>query len=209
LGIHDLWLFIVAGLVLNITPGPDMALIMARSTQEGVRAGVAAALGIGTGALVHIAASAIGISAILLASAAAFTALKVLGALYLIAIGVRMLWGSERAAAARRSERTAETPLGTVFAQGFLTNILNPKVAIFFLAFLPQFIDAGSPSKVQAFITLGLCFDILGTLWNLAVAWSCARLAAATWFPRLQAWLERALGVAFVALGVRLAVSER
>jgi len=208
LGIHDLWLFIVAGLVLNITPGPDMALILARSTQGGARSGIAAALGIGTGALVHIAASAIGISAILLASAAAFTALKVLGALYLIAIGLRMLWGPARTAAAG-SQRTAGPPLCTVFAQGFLTNVLNPKVAIFFLAFLPQFIDAGSPSKVAAFITLGLCFDILGTMWNLTVAWSCARLAAATWFPRFQAWLERALGIVFVVVGVRLALAER
>src|SRR5262249_9338040 len=158
-GIHDLWLFLIAGLLLNITPGPDMALVIARSTQQGTRTGVAAALGIGAGALVHITAAAIGISAILVASAWAFTLLKWIGALYLVFIGLRMIRGSFKPAGSRELRRNSlVTNLPGVFLQGFLTNILNPKVAIFFLAFLPQFIDVNSPSKVADFIILGLLF---------------------------------------------------
>jgi threonine/homoserine/homoserine lactone efflux protein len=99
--------------------------------------------------------------------------------------------------------------LGQVFLQGVLTNALNPKVAVFFLAFLPQFVDADAPSKVAAFIVLGLLFDAVGTAWNLAVAWAAGVFAASSAYGRLAAWLERAIGALFVAVGIRLALAER
>jgi threonine/homoserine/homoserine lactone efflux protein len=210
LGIHDLWLFIAGGILLIVTPGPDMALIAARSTQHGTRAGVAAALGVGVGAFVHIAAAAIGVSAVLMASAWAFTAIKWLGAAYLIYIGIRMIFGSfEAALPAELPARTTTADLSGVFLQGFLCNVLNPKVAVFFLAFLPQFIDAEAPSKVLAFVTLGLMLDVAGTAWNLGVAWVAGRVGALSRLGRFRSWLERIIGALFVAIGVRLALAER
>jgi threonine/homoserine/homoserine lactone efflux protein len=210
LDIHDLWLFIAGGILLNITPGPDMALVIARSTQHGTRAGVAAALGIGAGAFVHIAAAAIGVSAVLATSAWAFTTLKWAGALYLLYVGFRLIWDSFGASPQKKApDRTPATTLRAIFVQGFLTNVLNPKVAVFFMAFLPQFIDADSPSKVLAFVTLGLLFDLTGTTWNLAVAWMAGRAGALSAFGRITAWLERLVGALLVGVGVRLALAER
>src|ERR1700730_11227999 len=177
LGIHDLWLFLVAGLLLNITPGPDMALIIARSTQQGTHVGVAAALGVGGGAFVHITTAAIGLSAILVTSVFAFTILKWVGALYLIYLGVQMLRATFGVTTERFGvELSSSVTVRQAFMQGILTNVLNPKVAVFFLAFLPQFVDPDAPSKIFAFVTLGLLFDVVGTVWNLAVAWIAGRL---------------------------------
>jgi threonine/homoserine/homoserine lactone efflux protein len=180
-----------------------------RSTQQGTRAGVAAALGIAAGAGVHIAAAAVGVSAIITASAWAFTTLKWLGALYLGYIGVRMLWDSFASHAPSPPRRMLKgTNFRGIFLQGFLTNALNPKVALFFLAFLPQFIDAGAPSKAAAFVLLGLLFDTTGTIWNLAIAWSFGKFGASAWLYRLRPSLDRAVGGLFVALGIKLAFAE-
>lgn len=209
MGIHDLWLFLMAGLLLNITPGPDLALIIARSTQQGPRAGIVAALGVGVGAFVHIAAAAIGISALLVTSALAFTALKWAGALYLTYLGLQLLRSSfPNKTPLQAMAPLAATGLRQIFVQGALTNVLNPKVAIFFLAFLPQFVSTDAPSKVAAFIALGLLFDAVGTVWNVAVAWFAGRLAASSGSARLRAWLARATGVIFVGVGVKLALTE-
>jgi RhtB (resistance to homoserine/threonine) family protein len=209
-GIHDLWLFLMAGVLLNITPGPDMALIIARSTRQGTRAGIVAALGIGAGTFIHIAAAAIGISALIVTSALAFTVLKWVGALYLIYLGIQMLRSSfqlkEPVAAPQFLPALA---LRQVFLQGVLTNVLNPKVAMFFLAFLPQFVDVDAQSKIAAFVTLGLLFDAVGTAWNIVVAWFAGKLAATSSFGRLKVWLERTIGALFVGVGVRLALAER
>jgi len=232
LGIHDFWIFVLAGLLLNITPGPDIAYIVARSAQLGWRGGATAALAIAAGCLVHIAAAALGVSAIIAASALAFSVLKWVGALYLIYVGARMLLTGAQAALVPRtrsshqrsprgfanfgigtlaSDRSgpAPAPLRAVFWQGFLTNALNPKVALFFLAFLPQFIDPDAPAKVLAFATLGLVFNLNGTLWNLMVAWFSARLAATPAFGGARAWVQRAIGGALIGLGARLAWTER
>jgi len=211
LGIHDLWLFLAAGLLLNVTPGPDIAYIVGRSTQYGVRGGVAATLGICAGCFVHIIAAAIGLSAALVASASAFTLLKWVGAAYLVYIGLRMLTASRSDNSLIPTTKLAPTAkLRMVFLQGLLTNVLNPKVAVFFLAFLPQFIPADTSSKVSAFVILGLIFNITGTLWNLGVAWCAARLASAHRSLHLvRIWLGRVLGIIFVGLGVRLALSEK
>src|SRR5262249_2402383 len=151
---------------------PDMALIIARSTMQGTGAGLVAALGIATGLFVHILAAAIGVSAIVLASAVAFTVLKWIGALYLIYLGIQMLRSSLHTDKERRQLQSQPAmALRHVFAQGFLTNVLNPKIALFFLAFVPQFVDSNASSKAAAFITLGLLFNSVGTAWNFGVAW--------------------------------------
>ena len=160
-GIHDIWLFALAAFLLAITPGPDMALIVARSSRYGVRGGMAASLGVGAGSFVHIFAAAIGISAMLLASATAFNLIKWAGALYLVYMGVTLLLARQPPLAEKDAQGLDLKPLTLpqIFLQGALTNILNPKVAIFFLAFLPQFVDADAPSKFQAFLVLGLLMN--------------------------------------------------
>src|SRR3569833_609437 len=176
-GTHDLWLFVFSGLLLNITPGPDTALVVARSTQLGLRGGVAASFGITGGIVVHITAAAIGLSALIAASATAFSIIKYVGAAYLIYIGLRMMF-ARHAAGADAAPLAAAPPMRSVFWQGFFSNALNPKVAIFYLAFLPQFVSNDAPSKALAFLFLGVIFSIGGTLWSLAVAVITARAAS-------------------------------
>ena len=166
LGIHELWLFILSGLLLNVTPGPDTAYIIGRSIQFGWRGGAAAAIGISCGCLVHVFGAAIGLSALLMASSAAFTVLKWAGAAYLLFTGIQMLLSRSRPLA-EAAVAGNETSLARVFWQGALTNVLNPKVALFFLAFLPQFVAAESAHKTLAFLALGLIFIFNGTLWCL------------------------------------------
>lgn len=208
-GIHDLWLFVFSGLLLNITPGPDTAYIIGRSVQIGWRGGVAAALGICAGCLVHVFAAAIGLSALLAASSMAFTVVKWIGAAYLLYSGIQMLrWKAPTNPLASSVDRPAIT-LSQVFWQGALTNALNPKVALFFLAFLPQFVDVDAPHKTLAFMVLGLMFIGTGGIWCLLVAVFAARAAR-----RLRqsgkglVWINRALGGVFVYLGIRVALLE-
>jgi threonine/homoserine/homoserine lactone efflux protein len=206
-GIHDLPLFIVAGLLLNITPGADMALIGARSASQGFRSGAAAALGVGAGCFVHVAAGALGLSALIASSATAFTVLRWAGAAYLLWLGLGLLRGSGGGAA--RQSDGASTAVATAwrsFTQGFLTNALNPKVALFFLAFLPQFIDATATHKGWAFVVLGTVFAFNGTLVNVAFAALVASLrGAVSSRASIGRWLGRGVGALFIALGVRLA----
>lgn len=206
LGIHDFGLFVAAGLLLNITPGPDSAYVAGRSLQLGWRGGIAAALGVGAGCLVHILAAAIGLSALIAASAAGFLAVKLLGAAWLCLIGFRMLLarGENASAAAAAPGAT----LARVFRQGALTNALNPKVALFFLAFLPQFVDGDAPASALGFVLLGLWFDVFGTLWNVALAVATAITAArARRSAVLVRFVNRALGALFIWLGLRVAMA--
>lgn len=206
LGTHDLLLFVVSGLLLNVTPGPDTLYIVGRSSTQGLRAGAIAALGIGAGILVHITAAALGLSAILAASASAFTVVKIAGAAYLVYVGVSLLRSPARPSGSAAAVEFAPATLRTVFLQGFLTNVLNPKVALFFLAFLPQFVQSDAPSKPLAFLFLGAIFNLNGTLWNLFVAWSSARIGGG--FRRSTAvarWFTRCVGGMFIFLGIRLA----
>ncbi|WP_223788201.1 LysE family translocator [Marinicella meishanensis] len=211
-GTHDIWLFIISGLLLNMVPGPDSVLIMARSASQGWRAGSAAALGIGCGTFVHVFAAAIGLSAVLATSGTAFAVIKILGAAYLLYIGISLILSK------KQRTRNTEKNLGTqkflshrrIFIQGFLTNILNPKVAVFFLAFVPQFISPDSNNKALAFIMLGCIFNFNGMLW-------CHLLAISSAFAskRIQAsesvalWLNRLIGGVFVSFGIKLALTER
>lgn len=207
-GIHDLPLFIISGLLLNILPGPDSLLIMTRSATQGWRAGIAAVMGIATGTMVHVLAAAIGLSAILATSATAFTVVKYVGAAYILWMAVGLL-------RARRSDATTAAavpplPYRKVFAQGLLTNVLNPKVALFFLAFVPQFIDAAAPNKALAFVILGCIFNFNGMLWCVSLAlftaFASARLKVN---PTVALWLNRVTGGLFVWLGVKLALSKQ
>ena len=210
-GIQHLWLFIVSGLLLNITPGPDSLFIMARSATQGWRAGFVACWGVGSGVFVHVFAAALGLSALLAASATAFTVVKVVGAAYLVWIGLGMLRQRASAEAASFVDAAPRAiPYGAIFRQGFLTNVLNPKVALFFLAFVPQFIAPDAPSKPLAFIVLGVIFNINGMLWchslALFTAFASRRLKVGTAVGR---WLNRTMGAVFVALGAKLALATR
>lgn len=207
-GIHDFGVFITACLLLNLTPGPDTFYILGRSMAQGRAAGVASALGIGAGALIHTVAAAFGLSTLLAASASAFFIIKIAGACYLIYLGVRMLL-TKAATASAISTDFATSGFAATFRQGLLTNVLNPKVALFFLAFMPQFIHAGSPSKFTAFLILGLTFVTTGTLWCLALALISARVGRRLREnPKFSTVLNRTAGALFIALGLRLAVSK-
>jgi len=206
-GTTDLALFVVAGLLLNITPGPDTLYILGRTASQGWRGGAVAALGIGAGLFVHTFAAAVGLSALLAASATAFTILKWLGAGYLVYVGVSL--SIARPATQQRTPAVHAARLRTVFLQGFLTNVLNPKVALFFLAFLPQFVDPGASNKALTLLFLGFVFIFNGTLWNLFVAWSAARVARSLDSSgHFALWLNRTVGALFVFLGIRLVISH-
>src|SRR5438270_2011341 len=202
---QTLALFMLAALALNLTPGPDMMYVTARSVSDGRRAGIVAALGIGAGTLVHVAALALGLAVLLAAVPLAYDALRIAGAVYLVVIGVQLLLRPRRAAAAAALPPSS---LSTVFAQAVLTNVLNPKVALFFLAFLPQFVDPSAGPAAAQIVVLGLLFDVQGTMVNVAVA-----LLASGTTRRLRAnagavsLLQRLTGAIFVALGARLAVA--
>ena len=217
LGIHGLALFIAAGLLLNLTPGADMALVARCSAAQGFKGGAAAALGVGAGCWLHTAAAALGLTALLDGSTTAFGLLRWAGAAYLVWLGWSLLRtppapapalplpGARPAAAAG----LAPAGFGRLFAQGFLTNALNPKVALFFLAFMPQFIAAEAPNKAVAFIVLGTVFVVNGTAVNLTLAWVVAalrqRLAGRPALRLAGHWLNRGVGGLFVLLGLRLA----
>ncbi|MNR04029.1 Leucine efflux protein [compost metagenome] len=207
LGIHDLALFIVSGLLLNMMPGPDSLLIMLRSGAQGWRAGSVAALGIGTGTMVHVLAAALGLSALLSASAELFAVIKLTGALYLVYMGISLL--RQRPSVAVTGEAPVTLPrlsYGRIYRQGLLTNVLNPKVALFFLAFVPQFIDPAAPEKALAFIVLGCIFNINGMIWCHLLAFSTAFASRKLRLPaRVGTWLNRLMGGLFVGLGIKLA----
>jgi threonine/homoserine/homoserine lactone efflux protein len=209
LGIHDYWLFVVTGVLLNLTPGQDTFYILGRSITQGVRAGIASALGITVGSLAHTFMAAVGLSALLAASATAFTVVKLAGAAYLVYLGVRMIVARNPGSTLTDAHNGNTASSFAAFRDGLVTNVLNPKVALFFLALMPQFIEPTSESKVLAFIALGLTFVTTGTIWCLVIAVSAGRLR--DFFarhPQRLALLSRAAGGLFVVLGVRLAVSR-
>lgn len=208
--IQQLPLFIAAGLLLNITPGVDMALVLRSSAAQGLRAGAAAVLGISAGCSVHIAAAALGVSALLAGSPTAFVVVQWLGAAYLVWLGIGLLRSPASGTDAGRAPLDDAKALRRLFLQGFLTNALNPKVALFFLAFVPQFIAARPAQPALAFVLLGGVFVFNSTLVNLAIAAAAAalrrKLAAQARWQRLGPWLSRGAGALFVALGLKLAL---
>ncbi|QDT54190.1 Leucine efflux protein [Caulifigura coniformis] len=207
LGTHDLALFVASSWLLNITPGADTLYITTRSVTQGMKAGIVAALGISCGCCLHVAAAALGMSALLATSAMAFNIVKFAGAIYLIYIGVMFLMSGQRSRGARTPALASR--LRKVFAQGFLTNILNPKVALFFLAFVPQFIEPMAANKPLAFLFLGSVFTINGTIWCLFLAWASSHARSLQLGSRTGMWLNRTIGGFFILLGIRLGLARQ
>ena len=207
-GINDLWLFVISGLILNMMPGPDSLYIVGRSATQGFRAGSTAALGIGSGTIVHILMAALGLSAVLATSAMAFSIVKLVGAVYLLYMAYSILTDNS-ISQPLSEEKLNSVPLRKIYYQGFLTNVLNPKVALFFLAFVPQFIDPATEDKALSFIVLGLIFNINGMMWCHFLAWSSSvashRLRQNV---RVTRWLKKVGGGLFAYFGLRLALAE-
>ncbi|WP_372826982.1 LysE family translocator [Polaromonas sp.] len=210
---EQLLLFIAAGVLLNLTPGPDVLYIVTHALRRGARAGVVAALGITAGCFVHIVAAALGVSALLAASGTAFAVLKWAGAAYLVYVGVRLLTARNTGFAIDSGADDVGPPragaLKSIFSQGFWTNVLNPKVALFFLAFVPQFIAPDVVNKPLAFLLLGLLFNFNGLWvnigWALTAAWLAQRAAA---LQQGMAWLDRVAGAVFITFGLKLALTD-
>ncbi|MFQ6370550.1 LysE family translocator [Shewanella sp. YIC-542] len=210
-GTHDIALFMLSGLLLNLTPGPDNLLIVSKSAAQGWRAGCMAALGIASGVLLHITAAALGLSAILASSATAFTLVKVVGAAYLIYIGVKALLAKSKQADDGLSvAKCAPVSLRKTYMQGVLTNALNPKIALFFLAFMPQFISQDAEQKALAFLLLGLIFEFNSMIYCMLLA-VIADMASRRFQGRQQLAnvLNKLVGTLFVSLGVKLALASR
>jgi threonine/homoserine/homoserine lactone efflux protein len=208
----QLLMFMAAGCLLNLTPGPDVLFIVTSALRRGVRAGVVATLGISAGCFVHVFAAALGVSALLATSSAAFTVLKWLGALYLLVVGWQLVFSKAPDAIdlkAGYASAASTSGLMEIFFKGFWTNVLNPKVALFFLAFVPQFIAPGAPNKPLAFVLLGLLFTVNALPINLGYAalgaWAARRL---TLVQRGMHWLERVAGVMFMGFGLKLALTD-
>jgi threonine/homoserine/homoserine lactone efflux protein len=208
-GIHGYWLFLVTGVLLNLTPGQDTMFIIGRSLTGGLRSGVAAAFGITVGSVFHTLAAALGLSAVLATSPLAFTIVKLAGAAYLIYLGAKLLLAKTTDEKAASSTGAMSAGPRSAFMQGILTNVLNPKVALFFLALLPQFIEVTSSSKTLAFLALGGTFIATGLMWCLVLATAAARLQ--DFFlrnPDMRTLIDRVVGGLFLALGARLAWSR-
>ena len=204
-GITDLGLFIVAGLLLNITPGPDLLYVISSGAAHGKKAGVVAALGIGAGCLVHILLAAFGLSVVFLSSPWLFTALTYMGAGYLIYLGVTTLYNVKKRAALVDESRSS-TALSIIFRQAVFINIFNPKVGLFFLAFLPQFVSPQAESPATAFLFLGLLFNVNGTLVNTVFGLLASSISEKMETTRgTQFVLKSLAGLLFLGFGVRLA----
>lgn len=216
LGITDLPLFVGAVFLLNVTPGPDTAYIVGRSVAQGRAAGVMSSLGVSAGCCVHALATAFGLTALLAASPIAFSIIKYAGAAYLVWLGLRMILTTFRpgpgdgTATSPAPADTSARGLRALFMQGFLTNVLNPKVILFFLSFFPQFVDPKAGHQAAAFLVLGAIMIVMTTIWNTLVAWLAGTLTRrVSQAPRLKCWLDRVVGTAFIGLGARLALLPR
>ena len=208
--INNLPLFMVTVLVLNATPGVDLLLTVTRTLQGGVRAGLAAALGINAGCVVHALAAAFGLAALLAVSAAAFSAIKWLGAAYLLWLALGMWRTAWRGGSAGALGNAA--PVRTAWADfrvGLWTNVLNPKVALFFLAFLPQFIVPGAANKTLAFLALGVIFVLQSMVFMLLLVAGVARLRGVPAPPTAARWLQAIGGTLFAALALRLVTTRQ
>lgn len=199
---HEFWLFFSASFLLWITPGPDTVYILARTISQGRFAGLLSVFGISTGILAHTLFAAIGLSALLATSALAFTAVKFIGAAYLIYLGIQALRSHRKLAVPGEASIQRSSQL---FYQGFLTNLLNPKIAIFFLAFLPQFVAPGAENSSTVFLFLGGVFVLGGTVWCLLlVAFAASFSGAARSNSRLAGAVGKITGLVYIGLGLNL-----
>lgn len=206
-GISHYEIFIITGIILNLTPGSDTIYILSRSIAQGNKAGFYACLGISTGCAVHTVLAALGLSVILAQSAMAFMAVKVAGALYLGYLGITALFTKENSILSLDDSTRSSWE---IYLQGMLTNVLNPKVAPFFLSFLPQFIDASNSYGIIPFIILGITFLTTGTIWCLLLVAFSSRVTAFLRQSNTAAnWMNKICGGIYLLLGVKLLNAER
>lgn len=205
-GIHNFEAFLIASILLNMVPGSDTFYVLGRSIAQGRRIGIASVFGISAGALFHTAMAAIGLSAIVTASATAFLIIKLIGAIYLIYLGIKMFFLNSH----ELINSSSFSSSGSAFKQGFLTNALNPKIAMFFIAFLPQFVSPDAESKMVSFLVLGLTFVVSSTIWGLGLAWFSATISSKLREnPNYLNYLNKIAGTILVGIGVRLAVLDQ
>lgn len=208
ISLNDFLLFAFASLMLNITPGNDMLYVATRSTSQGIKAGTVSSLGIAGGCIVHLLAAVIGLSAIIASSAVAFNVIKYIGAAYLIYLGIKAFLSNQNKFSI--SDKIEKKSLSKLFWQGVLTNVLNPKVALFFLAFLPQFIHPEKGNTALQILLLGLWFNFSGTVINIIVAILFGKLG--NWLADKQGfikWQNKITGLILVGLGIKVALSSR
>ena len=202
----DLVGFVAVAVLVVITPGPDMTLVARSTFAAGRMAGLATSAGTCSGLLVHATAAALGLSAVLLASSQAFTVGKIAGAAYLVFLGVRTIITAGRDAPSAQGPKTADP--WTAYRQGLLTNVLNPKIAVFFLSLLPQFVDPGPGFTARLLLLSGL-FIIMGLVWLTAYTLVLHAIRSTARRPRVRKAIETVTGVVLVALGARLAVQRQ
>jgi threonine/homoserine/homoserine lactone efflux protein len=208
--LHDYLLFVGASIVLCIVPGPDMIYLLARCVSQGRKAGVMAALGFNVGGYVHLAAAILGLSAILATSATAFVVVKWIGAAYLVHLGVRALRGSSALVSLDDTADDRRRSARTIFLQAFLSDVLNPKVAVFFLALLPQFVKTRGASPTAQLVTLGVTVNVIAICVNLLIVLLATRITVSLRRSAIvRARLNRAMGLVLVALGLRLAAEAK
>ena len=204
IALHTYLMFIGAVIVLVLAPGPDMAYMLTRTIAQGRKAGVVAAAGINAGGYVHVLAAILGLSAILATSSVAFTTVKLVGACYLLWIGLQAL--AKSAPIDLQRNPPVQSPLRAIFWQGFLSDVLNPKVALFFLAFLPQFVDHRAGNEFEQLLVLGITGNVVAVSVNvMLVYFASAATARLRRDQRITRWMHRATGAVFIALGIRLA----
>ena len=206
--VENFWMFAFTGLLLNLTPGNDMLYVIGRSSGQGTKAGVISALGVGAGCIVHILAAVVGLSAVIAQSALAFDIIKYLGATYLVYLGIKSVVSKKHSITITKNLK----PLSytKIFWQGAVTNVLNPKVALFFLAFLPQFINVYKDNASMQILFLGIWFDVVGTIVNVLVALLFGKIGA--WLsksPVFIQWQERITGIILIGLGIKVALSSK
>jgi threonine/homoserine/homoserine lactone efflux protein len=206
--LHNYLLFVFASILLVLVPGPDMAYMLARCIAQGRRAGILAALGFNLGGYVHSTAAVLGLSAILASSSVAFTVVKWLGAAYLVYLGISALRSQQGQPVVADSTFLSRGGK-TILWQAFLSDVLNPKVALFFLAFVPQFVDARGPHPTLQILLLGLTVNLIALPVNILLVYFCSRLTTLLRHNiSVSRWLQKGMGTLFIALGLRLAAEK-
>ncbi|GAA3519449.1 LysE family translocator [Aquimarina addita] len=208
-GIVNFEAFLLAGIVLNLTPGADTIYILGRSISQGKKSGILSALGISTGALIHCLFATLGLSILLAKSAIAFNIVKYTGVIYLIYLGIQLIRSKTDKKFEIKRTCTSQISNRKIYLSGILTNVLNPKVALFFLAFLPQFINPEFTDNYTPFLILGLTFVTTGTVWCLLLAFFASKLSDSIRRNyKIKSWLDTCTGGIFILLGIKLAFTK-
>lgn len=206
-GIVNFETFLIAAIILNITPGTDTMYILSRSISQGKKAGIVSVLGITSGAIFHILLATLGLSIILAKSALVFEIIKLTGAIYLIYLGLKIILKKSSGDFELENQKMNYSK---IYTSGIMTNILNPKVALFFIAFLPQFIDPNYVENALPFLLLGVTFLTTGTIWCLFLALFASKLSNKIRRNyAVKKWLDKITGSVFIALGIKLALSKK